>query len=135
VEELFISGVSDKFTSMGEFSEFMSDFIFSDKDRNMLFPVMHSESVSDELRSDRARSGPCFDDIFSTTFVHYLYLFRNTRIDIWSFLEATCHKRKLKIYQRSFPARVRTTQRVVFFRLRVFTPRARRPHGVFGPLR
>ena len=45
-----------------EFTELVSYHIFSDKDRNMLLPIVNTECMSDKFWSNRAGARPCLDD-------------------------------------------------------------------------
>lgn len=56
--------MSGEFSSKRELAELVSNHIFRNKNGSMNLSVVNTESVSNEFRSNRTRSGPGLDNGF-----------------------------------------------------------------------
>jgi hypothetical protein len=89
--------MSTEGTSEGELSELVPDHIFCDKNWDMLFPIMDTKSMTDELWSDSTRSRPGLDDIFSTRSIQCFNFLYDTGVDVWSFFKRASHNLICKV--------------------------------------
>ena len=64
-------GVSPKGTGGGKFSEFMTDHLFGDENRNVLSSVVNGDGMTNHGRDDGGSPWPGFDDLFISFFIEF----------------------------------------------------------------
>jgi hypothetical protein len=76
--------VTTELTSVREFSQTVTYHGFSNEDRDVLFPVVYSDGVTYEFRSDLRSSGPGFHNLLAVG-AESKHLFHELDVDIWTF--------------------------------------------------
>src|SRR5207248_11282797 len=69
------------------------DHVLSDEHRDELAPVVHRESVADQLGDDGRTPRPRLDHLLLVRAVHLLDLLDHVPVDERPFLDAACHQR------------------------------------------
>src|SRR5690606_10334217 len=75
-----------KVSGGGEFTQSMSHHIFSEKNRNELFAIMHGDCMPHHLRKNRCGTRPGANDFFFIPVIHLLNSFKQSFFNIWTFL-------------------------------------------------
>lgn len=68
-----MTAVAPKSPRGSKLTQFMSDHVFGDEDRNMLAPIVDSNRMADHFRNDRRTPRPAFDHSFISFFVKFSY--------------------------------------------------------------
>ena len=110
-------------TCQCEFTEFVSDHVFSHKDIDESLAVVDIESMSDEIRNNHGTAGPSFDWSLHSGLIHFFHLDEEISVNERSFFYRSCHY---------FFLRATINLLEVFFLLRVLLPFASLPHGETG---
>src|SRR5574340_1404652 len=74
-----------------ELTELVTNHRLCDVHRHVLATVVHGERVTDHLREDGGGTRPRLDDLLLARCVHVLNALQETRLDVWSLLEASAH--------------------------------------------
>src|SRR3954447_960165 len=110
-----------------ELAELVADHVLRDLHRDEFLPVVDPEGQADELREDRAATGPDLDDLVPRRSPGGLHLGKQVAVDKRPLPYAARHR------DQPFVAwRRRTMRPSVRLLLRVFAPLVGLPHGVTG---
>lgn len=74
-----------------KFSKFMTYHIFSDVNSYERLTIVHTESVPNEVGSNRRPAGPSLDRLFRTSLYRFLDFLEQVVIDEKTFFYRTCH--------------------------------------------
>lgn len=89
---LFITRVSHESASKREFTKLVTNHIFRDEYRNVLFPIVDTECMSDELWCNRTCARPSLDDGLSSVRIECFDFLDDTLINVRSFFKTASHK-------------------------------------------
>src|ERR1700691_213836 len=113
-----------------EFTEFVAHHFLGDHHRDVLLPVVNSESQPDELRQDGRAPRPDADHVVTCGRARGIRLFQQIAVDKRTLPDRTRHDRSYFCFFRTW--RLTMMNFAVDLFLRVFLPLVGLPHGVTG---
>ncbi len=130
----FFTTVPSPGTSRGEFSETMTNHLFCDENREMLFTVVNCEGKSYEFWWNHTAPAPSFNWFLFTIDSKLFHFFDKLWIEVRAFFCRSTHLNNYLRRRENLPGfrRLRIEELEYLFFLRVLTPSASAPHGVFG---
>ncbi len=79
--------VTTQFARHAELSQFVPDHVFGDLYRLELLAIVDKESMTDEVRTDRAGASPRLDRFGGSRLNVFLNLFHQLEVDVGSFFQ------------------------------------------------
>ena len=74
-------------TRRGEFSQFVTNHIFSYQDRNEGFAVVYCDGFADHVGNDHRGAAPRFDHLFPVALLGLGYFFQQRVVDVRAFFK------------------------------------------------